>query len=260
MKQKLKVVKIGGNIIEDIDALKSFLADFAKLKGPKILVHGGGKSATRLAHKMGLQPKLIDGRRITDADNLEIIVMTYAGSINKKIVAKLQQNECDALGFTGADASIVVANKRPVKTIDYGFVGDVTKVNHDRLKLFLQNGITPVLCAITHDNNGQLLNTNADTIASEVASAMSGSFEVELLYIFEKKGVLKSIENEDDVIRHITQESYSQLLKDGIINDGMLPKMKNCFDALHKKVSTVFIGNATLISDNKDIHTTLSLK
>jgi acetylglutamate kinase len=259
MKPKLRVIKIGGNIIEDKMMLIQFLKDFVKLKGPKILVHGGGKAATNLAHSMGLQPKLIDGRRITDADNLEVIVMTYAGLINKNIVVKLQQYNCDALGFTGADASIVIAKKREVKAIDYGYVGDVTRVDANKINLFLENNITPVLCAITHDGKGQLLNTNADTIASEVAAALTSLFEVELLYIFEKKGVLKSITDDDDVISHINKTTYQQLIKERVITDGMLPKIKNCFDALDKNVSRVLIGDINLIREGNKVFTTLSL-
>ncbi|MGY3793492.1 acetylglutamate kinase [Aquimarina sp. 433] len=258
-KDKLLVAKIGGNIIENKEALDSFLRDFSKVKGPKILIHGGGKSATKLASKLGVKTEMIDGRRITSAENLDIVVMTYAGLLNKTIVSGLQKYNCNALGLTGADANVIVANKRPVQFIDYGYVGDVTTVNKDTLKGFIDLGITPVFCAVTHDTNGQLFNTNADTIASEIASAMSTDYEVALFYCFELKGVLENIEDKDSVIEHIDLEKYSELRDQDIIADGMLPKLKNCFDALHKNVNKVHIANADFIKDNSIKHTTLSL-
>ena len=183
----LKVVKIGGNIINDEKALDNFLVQFAKLPSPKVLVHGGGKLATKLADQMGVEVKMIDGRRITDANTLDIITMVYAGKINKNIVAKLQAQQCNAIGFTGADGNSIVSIKRPVTAIDFGYVGDVTKVNSKTLTLLLNNGISPVFCAITHDKNGQLLNTNADTIAAELAIGLAKSFRTELYYCFRKK-------------------------------------------------------------------------
>ncbi|WP_298545994.1 acetylglutamate kinase [uncultured Aquimarina sp.] len=258
-KQKLLVAKIGGNIIEDEKALDSFLKDFSKTEGPKILIHGGGKSATKLASKLGVKTEMIDGRRITSAENLEIVVMTYAGLLNKTIVAGLQKYHCNALGLTGADANLVVADKRPVQFVDYGYVGDVTKVNSKTLQGFLELGITPVFCAVTHDANGQLFNTNADTIASEIASAMGTYYDVSLFYCFELKGVLENIEDKDSVIEHIDLDKYSELRDAEIIADGMLPKLQNCFDALHKNVSKVHIANADFIKDNTTKHTTLSL-
>jgi len=260
MKPTLKVVKIGGNIIEKEDALSHFLSDFSKLKGPKILVHGGGKAASKLSSQMGIKPNMINGRRITDARTLDIIVMTYAGMINKKVVSILQKNNADAIGLSGADAGIIKAVKRPVRKIDYGFVGDIESVNANRINQLLNNDLVPVICPISMTNEGQLLNTNADTIASEVASAMSGLYETELLYIFEKKGVLRSIDDEDSVIPEINGDSYWKLLDEGVIADGMLPKLKNSFDALKKDVSKVLIGNASLITENQDKHTTITYK
>ncbi len=260
MKKILKIVKIGGNIIEDDNKLASFLKDFADLKIPKILIHGGGKSATNLAHKLGLKPAMHKGRRITDKANLEVAVMVYAGLINKNIVAQLQAYSCNALGFTGADANIILAAKRPVKLVDYGFVGDIINVNAKTIKLFLENGLTPVFCAISHNNQGQLLNTNADTIASEIASALSDLYQVELNYIFELKGVLKDIDNKDSVIENINLKKYKDLLDDAKITDGMLPKLHNCFEALNKGVYQVKIGNAFLVAKKQNLHTTLSLK
>ena len=195
----LKIIKIGGNVIDDAAALSSFLNLFSSIEGPKILVHGGGKSATALAQQTGLEVQMVDGRRITDAATLELITMVYAGKINKTIVAQLQALDCNALGFTGADANTITSIKRPVSSIDYGFVGDVKNVETSILEVLLNQGVSPVFCAITHDDNGQLLNTNADTIASELAIAFATKFNVELYYCFEKKGVLKNINDDDSV-------------------------------------------------------------
>ena len=207
----LKVIKIGGNIIDDEAALNAFLKDFAKIKSPKILVHGGGKLATKLSQQMQVEVKMVDGRRITDQDTLDIITMVYAGKINKDFVAKLQANHCNAIGFSGADGNAIVSIKRPIKTIDYGFVGDVVKVNTETLEVLLNNGVTPVFCAITHDKKGQLLNTNADTIASELAIGFANSFATELYYCFEKNGVLKNINDDNSVIKHIDTKNYQEV-------------------------------------------------
>ncbi len=259
MKQKLLIAKIGGNIVGNPEVLNDFLVDFSKYTGPKILVHGGGKSATQLADKLGVKTEMIDGRRITSAASLDVVVMTYAGLLNKTIVAGLQKQECNALGLTGADANVIVAQKRPVKFVDYGFVGDVVKVNGDTIHSFLENKITPVFCALTHNKDGQLLNTNADTIASQTAVAMSAFYEVSLYYCFELKGVLKDIQDKDSVIEHINLDSYKELRDQEIIADGMLPKLQNCFDALQKNVASVHIANADYIKDRNTKHTTLTL-
>ncbi|GGX25704.1 acetylglutamate kinase [Aquimarina muelleri] len=258
-KQKLLVAKIGGNVIENKKMLDSFLKDFSKIEGYKILVHGGGKLATQLAEKLEIKTEMIDGRRITSADNLDIVVMTYAGLVNKTIVSGLQNHECNALGLTGADANVIIAKKRPKQFVDYGYVGDVIKVDNKILKIFLEQNIMPVFCAVTHDGNGQLLNTNADTVASEIASAMSIDYEVSLYYCFELKGVLENIQDKESVIEHIDLEKYGQLRDNEIIAEGMLPKLQNCFDALQKKVSKVHIANVEFIKDNTTKHTTLSL-
>ncbi|WP_456463830.1 acetylglutamate kinase [Lutibacter sp.] len=258
-KQKLHIVKIGGNIINDEALLTSFLKDFSALSTPKILIHGGGKKATELASIMGLKPKMINGRRITDEANLDIVTMVYAGLLNKKITAQLQKNGCNAMGLSGADANCILAHKRTVAAIDYGFAGDVDLVNSSTIKMFLKNNITPVFCAITHDKNGQLLNTNADTIASEIAIAMSGLYETELNYIFELKGVLESVEDKNSVIKHINSKKYKQLIKEGVISEGMLPKLHNCFSALEKGVQKVKIGDATLIKKENKLYTILSI-
>jgi len=259
-KQTLHIVKIGGNIINDEEVLATFLKDFSRLKGFKILVHGGGKRATEIASKMGLKPKLIEGRRVTDGANLEVVTMVYAGLLNKKITAQLQQNNCNALGLSGADANCILAHKRIVKDINYGFAGDVDSVNSETINVFLHNKIIPVFCAITHDKKGQLLNTNADTIASEVAIAMSDLFNVQLNYVFELKGVLETIEDKNSVIKAINLNKYEQLIEQGIISDGMIPKLHNCFNALKKGVQIVKIGDASLIKSTNKLYTTLSIK
>lgn len=260
MKQTLKIVKIGGNIIENELELSAFLNDFALLEEPKILVHGGGKSATKLAIKLGLKPTMYKGRRLTDKDNLDVAVMVYAGLINKNIVAHLQACNTLSVGLTGADANVVLAAKRPVKHVDYGFVGDIINVNAKNIKLFLDNGLTPVFCAISHNNKGQLLNTNADTIAAEMAAALSDLYQVELHYIFELKGVLSDINDKNSVIENINLKTYEKLLDAAKISEGMLPKLYNCFRALDKGVYQVKIGDASLVSATQNSHTTLSLK
>lgn len=260
MKETLKIVKIGGNIIEDKQILESFLKDFARLKGPKLLVHGGGKSATKLAAKLNLKPTLYKGRRITDKDNLDVAIMVYAGLINKNIVAQLQANACESLGLSGADANTVLATKRPVKEVDFGFVGDIISVNAQNIKLFLDNNISPVFCALSHNKQGQLLNTNADTIASEIAIALSAFYTVELNYIFELKGVLSDINDKESVITKINLKDYTKLLDAAKISEGMLPKLHNCFRALEKGVYQVKIGDKSLVSQSDNLHTTLSLK
>ena len=247
---KLQVVKVGGNVIENRESLNEFLFDFTKIRGAKILVHGGGKEATQMAQKLNIPVQIIEGRRVTDKANLEIISMLYAGKLNKTIVALLQAYNCDSLGLTGADGNSVVAKKRSSKPIDFGFVGDVISVNSALFNLLLNQKITPVCCAITHDKNGQLLNTNADTIASEIASSMSAYYEVTLSYCFEKKGVLKKLMDEDSVIPSINSSQYEHLKKEGIINEGMLPKIKNCFEALKKGVTKVRIGNSKMITES----------
>jgi acetylglutamate kinase len=257
MMKTLKIIKIGGNIINDELALHEFLDDFSKLESPKLLIHGGGKSATKFAKQMNIEVQMNDGRRITDAKTLDIITMLYAGKINKTIVAKLQANNCNAMGFSGADGNSIVSVKRPINEIDYGFVGDVKKVNTTILKVLLENKITPVFCAITHDENGQLLNTNADTIASELAIAFANDFKTELYYCFEKSGVLKDINNEDSVIEKITTETYQTLLTAGIIADGMLPKLNNCFYAIENQVQKVCIGQPTMLFQKNIKYTTI---
>jgi acetylglutamate kinase len=256
-KPTLKIVKIGGNIINDTSQLAVFLEDFAKLKGNKILVHGGGKKASEIGRAMGIIPKMIDGRRITDASTLEIVTMVYAGLINKNVVAQLQANSCNAIGVSGTDGNMIQAIKRPVKEIDYGYAGDVEKVNAAQLKMIIEAGLVPVFCPITHDKKGLLLNTNADTIAAEIAVGMSETFEVELNYVFEADGVLENVSDKTSVIDTINAAYYQKLIANGTISDGMLPKMHNCFDALKRGVFEVRIGGVALIRNNTTIYTTL---
>jgi len=259
MKKKLSVIKIGGSLIEDENILDEFLVDFTKLEGLKILVHGGGKLATQLAGKLGIETKMNEGRRITDAETVKVITMVYGGLVNKTIVAKLQADNCNALGLSGADLNSIQSVKRPVEDVDYGFVGDVEKVNSKMISMLLNNGISPVFCAITHDKNGQLLNTNADTIASEIAIALSQDFDTDLYYCFEKKGVLMDIKDENSVIEQIDSNSYRKLKEEKIIADGMLPKLHNCFNALERNVSKVCIGSVKMISEKNQKYTTINL-
>ncbi len=255
----LKVIKIGGNIIDSEDVLQTFLENFSKIKDSKILVHGGGKLATQLAGKMNVEVKMVNGRRITDKHTLDIITMVYAGKINKNIVAKLQAHQCNAIGFTGADGNSIVAEKRPVKTVDYGFAGDILKVNTNTLEILLNNNITPVFCAITHDRQGQLLNTNADTIASELAIAFANLYKTELYYCFEKNGVLQDVNDDDSVIENINTKTYKALIEQNIIADGMLPKLKNCIHAIQNKVHKVHIGKPEMLFESTP-HTTIQAK
>lgn len=243
----LKIVKIGGNIIDNDKALSSFLEAFATIKSPKLLVHGGGKLATQYARQLGLEVKMIDGRRITDKATLDLITMVYAGKINKHIVAQLQSYHCNAIGFSGADGNTIESEKRPVKTVDYGLVGDVKKINTELLHVLLEHGVTPVFCALTHDKKGQLLNTNADTIASELAIGFAGTYQTELYYCFEKNGVLKDVQDNNSVIEHINTQTYHDLIAAGIIADGMLPKLNNCIHAINKNVYKVCIGKPEML-------------
>ena len=255
--EKLKIVKIGGNIIDNETELNQFLTSFSKLKGPKILVHGGGKLATRLAEKLQIPVKMIDGRRITDSETLDLITMVYAGKINKNIVAQLQANNCNSVGFSGADGNTIIAKKRPVKQIDYGFVGDIVKVEVNIVKILLINNVAISFCAISHDEQGQLFNTNADTIASEIAIALSNDFKVELYYCFEKNGVLKNIDDEDSVIKQIDESTYKNLKEEGVIYEGMIPKLDNCFYALKKNVNKICIGKPEMLFQSDVTYTTI---
>ena len=246
MVQLINIVKIGGNVIDDEKSLNAFIKIFAAIQGKKILVHGGGKLATKLAEKLGIQQQMIDGRRITDEETLKIVTMVYAGYINKNIVARLQANACNAIGICGADANLVPATKRNHPTIDYGFAGDVnsSQLGLGSWQVLLDNGLVPVVAPITHDTKGGLLNTNADTIAQELAKALSAQYEVNLVYSFEKYGVLLDVNDEATVISKLNPTYYSQLKKEEKIFAGMIPKLDNAFAALHAGVKKVIIGKA----------------
>ncbi|MFY7652007.1 MAG: acetylglutamate kinase [Chitinophagaceae bacterium] len=242
--EQLTVVKIGGNIIDDAAKLALFLKQFAQIEGRKILVHGGGKLATKLAEKLGIQQQMVDGRRITDAETLQVVTMVYAGLINKQIVASLQSMECNAVGVTGADGNLITAHKREHATIDFGFVGDVDAVNTQFLQLLLQQNLLVVIAPITQNKAAQLLNTNADTIAQEIAKSMGHLYEVNLVYSFEKEGVLLDANNDATVIAQLNKTYYTELKNNNIIFAGMLPKLDNAFKALENGVSKVIIGKA----------------
>ena len=241
--KKLFVIKIGGNIIDDETQLSSFLNDFSKIKEKKILIHGGGKIATELSKQLGIESKMIDGRRITDAETLKVVQMVYGGLINKNIVAQLQEKKNNAIGLTGPDANVILATKR-ISEIDYGFVGDIKKINAEKISSLLNSGLIPVIAPLTHDGKGQMLNTNADTMAAAVAAAVTGKYNVTLIYCFEKSGVLRNIEDENSVIEKINSKEYLQLKNEGVISKGMIPKLDNAFNAIKKKVQTVVICHA----------------
>jgi acetylglutamate kinase len=248
MNEPLYIIKIGGNIIDDNAKLSPFLKEFAAVVGNKILVHGGGQLATKLSNQLGIQQHLIEGRRITDAETLKIVTMVYAGWINKNIVAQLQASDCNAVGLCGADGDIILAHKRKHPALDFGFVGDVDFVNTSLIKKLLEQKLTLVIAPITHDQQGQLLNTNADTIAQELAKALSNEFDVHLIYSFEKSGVLENAEDDNTVIPTINRSFYNKLKKEEKIFAGMIPKLENAFTALNHGVKKVIIGKAENLS------------
>lgn len=255
----LNIVKIGGNIIDNKAELAPFLKDFATISNPKILVHGGGKLTTRLADKLGIQTTMIDGRRVTDADTLQVATMVYAGWVNKSIVARLQSVKCNAIGLSGADANLVPAVRRSPQPIDFGFVGDIEphRISVKMLKDMFDRSLTPVFCSITHDGNGSLLNSNADSIASALAIAMAGIVPVRLVFCFEKNGVLTDVNDDDSYIRYINPESYQSLKEQGVISQGMIPKLDNAFNALKMGVKEVLIKHAKNVT--KGIGTVITL-
>jgi len=249
-KEILSVVKVGGAILENDTSFSDFLDRFVALPGQKILVHGGGRSATDLSKKLGIESKLVDGRRITDAETLDIVTMVYGGLINKKAVAALQARTCNACGLTGADLNLITASKRPINEFDFGYVGDIEQVNYEILALLLKRGVTPVIAPITHDGKGQLLNTNADTMASAIATAMAFLYKTTLVFCFEKPGVLVNPEDDTSVIHMLTPQHYQSLKADGAIHSGMIPKLDNSFIALQKGVNHVIITSASTLNLN----------
>ena len=247
MKEKLTVIKVGGKIVEEEATLNQLLADFSAIEGYKVLVHGGGRSATKLAAQLGIESKMVNGRRITDAETLKVVTMVYGGLVNKNIVAGLQAKGVNAMGFTGADMNVIRSVKRPVKDVDYGFVGDVEKVNAELLGSLIRQGVVPVMAPLTHDGQGSMLNTNADTIAGETAKALAELFDVTLVFCFEKKGVLSDENDDDSVIPVITPELFQEYVDKGVIQGGMIPKLENSFSAIDAGVSQVVITLASAI-------------
>jgi acetylglutamate kinase len=246
-KPKLTIVKVGGKIVEEEASLQKLLADFASIAGHKVLVHGGGRSATAIASKLGIESVMVNGRRITDAETLKVVTMVYGGLVNKTIVAQLQAIDINALGLTGADMNYMLSEKRPVAEVDYGFVGDVKKVNANLLADLISKDIVPVLAPLTHDKKGNLLNTNADTIAGEAAKALARYFDVTLIYCFEKKGVLRDEHDDDSVIPEINRVLFEQYVTEAIIQGGMIPKLENAFEAINAGVKQVIITKADAI-------------
>lgn len=248
MKHQLTIVKVGGKIVETPDTLNRLLQDFSTLEGNKILVHGGGRTATQMATQLGIETHMIEGRRVTDEDMLKVVTMVYGGLVNKNLVAQLQSRGVNALGLTGADMNIILSHKRPLKNdIDYGYVGDVDQVNTTQLEQLLTMGITPILAPLTHDGEGRMLNTNADTIAAETAKALAERFDVTLVYCFEHAGVLTNPDDENSVIPAISHETFETLKADGIVSGGMLPKIENSLKAVDAGVKRVIITRADKI-------------
>ena len=248
MKEKLTIVKVGGAVVEDEAQLSQLLKDFSAIEGNKVLIHGGGRRATQVAASLGIESKMVGGRRITDADMLSVVTMVYGGLVNKNLVARLQANGVNALGLTGADMDVIRSHKRPIKDgVDFGFVGDVDRANGEMLSRLIKAGITPVMAPLTHDGQGHILNTNADTIASETAKALAPYYDVTLIYSFEKKGVLRNPDDDDSVIPTITRADFEQYKADGTISGGMLPKIENALSAIDAGVSRVIITLATAI-------------
>lgn len=253
--EKLTLVKVGGKIVEEKETLDALLASFNSLDGLKVLVHGGGRSATKIAEQLGIETKMVNGRRITDEAMLKVVTMVYGGLVNKNIVAKLQSMGLNALGLTGADLGYMTSDKRPVKDVDYGFVGDVKKVDSDILADLIAKGVVPVLAPLTHDGKGNLLNTNADTIAGEAAKALAKHFDVTLVFCFEKKGVLRDENDDDSVIENIGKADFEKYVADGTIQGGMIPKLENAFAAIDAGVKQVVITKADQLG--KDTGTTV---
>ena len=255
----LTVVKIGGNVIDNSEALDAFVHDFAQLPSPKILVHGGGKLATHLSQRLGIETHMVNGRRITDRETLDVVTMVYAGLVNKTIVAKLQKEGCNAIGLSGADANIIPAVKRPPQPIDYGYVGDIhaEQINATAIQTLMDAGITPVFCALTHDGKGSMLNSNADSVASAIAVAMSRLMPVDLVYCFELPGVMRNVEDKDSLIPAIDEDIYRQLRQEGIVQKGMIPKIDNAFSAIRQGVNQVVIKHAANL--NKPLGTVIKL-
>ena len=247
MKLPLTIVKVGGAVVEDSARLDSLLSAFAAIDGRKVLVHGGGRRATAIASRLGVESRMVDGRRVTDGAMLEVVTMVYGGLVNKDIVARLQARGINSIGLTGTDGGVILSHKRPVKDVDYGFVGDVDRVDGSRLSSLIEGGFTPVMAPLTHDGHGQMLNTNADTIAAETAKALAERYDVTLMYCFEKPGVMAEPDDDSTLIPVITRQDFRRLKADGTVTGGMLPKLENAFSAIDAGVSRVNITLATAI-------------
>ncbi len=253
-KQKLTIVKVGGKIVEEESSLKQLLSDFSRIEGCKVLVHGGGRSATKIASSLGIESQMVNGRRVTDAETLKVVTMVYGGLVNKNIVAGLQSIGVNALGLTGADMNLIRSEKRPVKEVDYGYVGDVREVNAGLLASLIGEGVVPVLAPLTHDKKGHMLNTNADTIAGEAAKALAAYFDVTLIFCFEKKGVLADEQDDDSVISAMDKSTFEKLVNEGVVQGGMIPKLENSFEAIQSGVKEVIITQASDIHKNTGTH------
>lgn len=256
---KLNIIKLGGRVLDDSSEMNAVVKSVVSMNTPVILIHGGGAQATDLANQLGVETQMKEGRRITSASMMKIVTMVYAGYLNKNLVARLQASGCNALGLTGADANIIRAVKRPVKEIDYGFAGDITGIDILRLHEWIQSGITPVFAAITHDQQGNLLNTNADTIAAFMASAMSQLYQVSLYMLFDKPGILEDPNDTGSVISCMNRETYRHLKTEGIVSGGILPKLENCFKVLESGVTTVHLGDTRMLASLETLHTRLTL-
>ena len=247
-KEPCIVVKVGGAVVEDEQQLRRLIADFSAIEGRKVLVHGGGRRATKVAASLGIESQMVGGRRITDEKMLEVVTMVYGGLVNKNLVARLNAQGTCAIGLTGADMDVIRAHRRPIRDgIDFGYVGDVDQADSERLAMLIEKGITPVMAPLTHDGEGHLLNTNADTIAAETAKALAGKYDVTLIYAFEKKGVLSNPDDDDSVIPLITHDSFSRYKDDGTISGGMIPKIENALQAIDHGIGRVIITCATAI-------------
>ena len=254
MKEKITVIKVGGKIVEEDASLVALLDRFAAIEGRKVLIHGGGRSATRIAERLGIESKMVNGRRITDSETLKVVTMVYGGLVNKNIVAKLQATGINALGLTGADCNIIKAHKRPVGEVDYGFVGDVEHTNGEMLSALIEQGIVPVVAPLTHDGKGNMLNINADTMAAETAKALAAHYNVTLVYCFEHPGVMRNPEDSQSIIPRITHAIYKELLVDGTVSGGMIPKIDNAFNAIDNGVEKVIITHANAIDGIQGTH------
>lgn len=254
MKEKITVIKVGGKIVEEDASLAALLDRFAAIEGRKVLIHGGGRSATRIAERLGIESKMVNGRRITDSETLKVVTMVYGGLVNKNIVAQLQATGINALGLTGADCNIIKAHKRPVGEVDYGFVGDVEHANGEMLSALIEQGIVPVVAPLTHDGKGNMLNINADTMAAETAKALAAHYNVTLVYCFEHPGVMRNPEDSQSIIPRITHAIYKELLADGTVSGGMIPKIDNAFNAIDNGVEKVIITHANAIDGIQGTH------